>query len=53
MSQNLKLLGEYSNAMFSGDTEAVFGFWSTDFVRTSPENGKQDRSEDLTHRLPP
>ena len=26
MSENLKVLGEYSAAMFSGDTEAVFDF---------------------------
>lgn len=32
MSQNLKILGEYSDAMFSGDTDAVFDFWSDDFV---------------------
>ena len=47
MSQNLKLLGEYSNAMFSGDTEAVFGFWSPDFVshvteRVAPERVGED-----------
>jgi predicted ester cyclase len=32
MSENLKLLGEYSRAMFEGDTAAVFEFWSPDFV---------------------
>jgi predicted ester cyclase len=32
MSENLKLLGEYSRAMFDGDTAAVFEFWSPDFV---------------------
>ena len=32
MSENLKMLGEYSNAMFTGDTEAVYDFWSPDFV---------------------
>ncbi len=47
MSENLKLLGEYSNAMFSGDTEAVFSFWSPDFVshvteRVAPERVGDD-----------
>jgi predicted ester cyclase len=42
MSANLKLLGDYSAAMFRGDTEAVYEFWSPDFVshvteRVSPE----------------
>jgi predicted ester cyclase len=32
MSENLKLLGEYSRAMFEGDTAAVYEFWSPDFV---------------------
>ena len=32
MSENLRLLGKYSAAMDAGDTEAVFEFWSTDFV---------------------
>jgi predicted ester cyclase len=32
MSQNLKILGEYSAAMFEGDTAAVFDFWAPDFV---------------------
>jgi predicted ester cyclase len=32
VSENLKLLGEYSKAMFEGDTAAVFEFWSPDFV---------------------
>lgn len=31
MSDNLKLLGEYSRAMFEGDTEAVFAFWAPEF----------------------
>jgi predicted ester cyclase len=31
MSENLKVLAEYSQAMFEGDTEAVFDFWSPDF----------------------
>ena len=42
MSENLRLLGKYSAAMDSGDTDAVFEFWSPDFVshvteRVSPE----------------
>lgn len=32
MSENLKLLGDYSDAMFAGDSEAVYAFWSPDFV---------------------
>ena len=32
MSENLRILGKYSAAMDSGDTEAVFEFWSDDFV---------------------
>jgi predicted ester cyclase len=31
MSENLRLLGEYSAAMDRGDSEAVFAFWSDDF----------------------
>lgn len=31
MSENLALLGAYSDAMFAGDREAVFRFWSPDF----------------------
>jgi predicted ester cyclase len=30
-SENLAALAEYSNAMFAGDKEAVFDFWSEDF----------------------
>lgn len=42
MSENLKLLGAYSDAMFAGDEEAVFRFWAPDFhshvtERVSPE----------------
>src|SRR3954454_5573441 len=42
MSENLRLLGKYSAAMDSGATDAVFEFWSDDFVshvteRVSPE----------------
>jgi predicted ester cyclase len=32
MTENLKLLGAYSDAMFAGDQDAVFEFWSDDFV---------------------
>jgi predicted ester cyclase len=32
MSSNLKMLGAYSDAMFSGDTEAVYSFWAPEFV---------------------
>ena len=32
MSENLKLLGAYSDAMFAGDQQAVYEFWSPDFV---------------------
>jgi predicted ester cyclase len=32
MSDNLRLLGAYSAAMESGDGEAVYAFWSDDFV---------------------
>ena len=32
MSDNLRMLGAYSAAMEAGDTEAVFSFWSPDFV---------------------
>jgi steroid delta-isomerase-like uncharacterized protein len=32
MTENLKLLGAYSDAMFAGDQDAVFKFWSDDFV---------------------
>jgi predicted ester cyclase len=32
MSSNLALLAEYSDAMFAGDEQAVFKYWSDDFV---------------------
>ena len=32
MSENLALLGAYSDAMAAGDEKAVFEFWSPDFV---------------------
>jgi predicted ester cyclase len=47
MSDNLRLLAKYSEAMDSGDTEAVFEFWSPDFVthvteRVAPERVGDD-----------
>jgi predicted ester cyclase len=47
MSQNLKILGEYSDAMFKGDTAAVYEFWAPDFhshvtTRVAPERVGQD-----------
>ena len=53
MSENLALLGEYSDAMFRGDEQAVFEFWSPDFVshvtaRVNPDAvGTDVRSEEL------
>ena len=32
MSENLAVLAAYSDAMFAGDREAVFEYWSPDFV---------------------
>ena len=32
MSENLNLLGEYSEAMEAGDEEAVFAFFAPDFA---------------------
>jgi predicted ester cyclase len=52
MSENLRLLGEYSAAMDSGDTEAVYSFWSEDFEshvtrRVSPDRvGTDVRGEE-------
>lgn len=47
MSENLKMLGAYSDAMFSGDTGAVFDFWAPEFMshvteRVSPERVGED-----------
>jgi predicted ester cyclase len=47
MSDNLRLLAKYSEAMDSGDTQAVFEFWSPDFVthvteRVAPERVGDD-----------
>jgi len=52
MSDNLRLLGKYSAAMESGDTEAVYEFFSPDFhshvtERVSPERvGADVRGEE-------
>jgi predicted ester cyclase len=43
MSDNLRTLGEYSAAMDRGDTEAVFSFWSADFVSHVTERVSPDR----------
>jgi predicted ester cyclase len=47
MSDALKTLGEYSDAMFRGDTEAVFKFWAPEFrshvtARVSPDRVESD-----------
>jgi predicted ester cyclase len=47
MSENLRILAKYSAAMDSGDTDAVFAFWSPDFVthvteRVAPERVGSD-----------
>ena len=47
MSQNLKILGEYSTAMMAGDTTAVFDFWAPEFVshvtdRVAPDEVGKD-----------
>jgi predicted ester cyclase len=54
MSDNLRLLGKYSAAMDSGDTEAVYEFWSPDFVshvtaRVNPERVGSDVRGDEQH----
>ena len=52
MSDNLRLLAKYSAAMDSGDTDAVYEFWSPDFhshvtERVSPERvGSDVRGEE-------
>ncbi len=47
MSENLRILAKYSAAMESGDGDAVFEYWSDDFVshvteRVSPEQVGND-----------
>ena len=41
-SENLAALAEYSNAMFAGDEQAVFEFWSPDFVSHVTERVNPD-----------
>jgi predicted ester cyclase len=53
MSENLALLAEYSDAMFAGDEQAVFKYWSDDFVshvtrRVNPDMvGTDVRGEEI------
>jgi predicted ester cyclase len=53
MSDNLRILGAYSAAMERGDREAVFSYWSPDFVshvteRVSPDAvGSDVRGQEL------
>ncbi len=53
MSENLRLLGEYSKAMEAGDEEAVFRFWAPEFhshvtTRVSPDKvGTDVRGEEV------
>jgi predicted ester cyclase len=53
MSENLKLLGEYSKAMEAGDEAAVFSFWAPEFhshvtERVAPDAvGTDVRGEEL------
>ncbi len=53
MSENLRLLGEYSKAMEAGDAKAVFSFFAPDFhshvtQRVSPDTvGTDIRGEEL------
>jgi predicted ester cyclase len=54
MSENLRLLGKYSAAMEAGHTEAVYEFWSPDFVshvtqRVSPDRVGSDVRGDEQH----
>jgi predicted ester cyclase len=54
MSDNLRILGKYSAAMEAGDTDAVFEFWSPDFVshvteRVSPDRAGTDVRADEQH----
>jgi predicted ester cyclase len=52
MSENLKALAAYSDAMFRGDTEAVYAFWAPEFhshvtERVAPERvGSDVRGEE-------
>ncbi len=42
MSQNLKTLAEYSDAMFAGDRDAVFAHWAPEFVSHVTERVNPD-----------
>jgi predicted ester cyclase len=47
MSQNLRTLAEYSDAMFQGDTDAVYSFWAPEFhshvtERVAPQRVGED-----------
>jgi predicted ester cyclase len=42
MSENLALLGAYSDAMFAGDQDAVFEYWSPDFTSHVTERVNPD-----------
>ena len=46
MSENLRILGEYSAAMFAGDTAAVFDFWAPEFVSHVTERVASERVGD-------
>lgn len=52
MSDNLRTLAQYSEAMESGDTEAVFAFWAPEFhshvtTRVAPDRvGEDVRAEE-------
>ena len=43
MSQNLRTLAEYSDAMFKGDTAAVYEFWAPEFHSHVTERIAPDR----------
>ena len=46
MSDNLRILARYSEAMESGDTGAVFEFWAPDFVSHVTDRVRPDRVDD-------
>lgn len=46
MSDNLRILAEYSNAMERGDTDAVYGFWAPEFHSHVTERVTPDRVGD-------
>ncbi|MDZ4827585.1 MAG: ester cyclase [Actinomycetota bacterium] len=54
MSDSLRLLAQYSDAMFAGDEEAVFSFFAPEFTshvtdRVSPERSGDDIRGDELH----